>query len=51
LFNIIKGRGSAAFYLLSENKAKKLSAQKAATFSRNDVCRFLLEATDQEWIL
>jgi integrase len=34
-----------------KTKCRNYRPKKAATFSRNDVCKFLLEAADQEWIL
>ncbi|KAJ3629879.1 hypothetical protein MTP99_014244 [Tenebrio molitor] len=34
-----------------KTKCRNYQPKKAATFSRNDVCKFLLEAADQEWIL
>jgi hypothetical protein len=34
-----------------KTKCRNYQLKKAATFSRNDVCKFLLEAADQEWIL
>jgi integrase len=39
-------------HLLFENKkCRNCQPKKAATFLRNDVCKYLLEAADQEWIL
>jgi hypothetical protein len=41
---------SAKKYL--PNVAYKIKiTKKPATFSRNGICKFLLEAADQEWIL
>jgi hypothetical protein len=34
-----------------KTKCRNYQPKKAATFSRTDVCKFLLEAADQEWIL
>ncbi|CAH1383462.1 unnamed protein product, partial [Tenebrio molitor] len=34
-----------------KTKCRNYQPKKAATFSRNDVRKFLLEAADQEWIL
>jgi hypothetical protein len=34
-----------------KTKCRNYQSKKATTFSRNDVCKFLLEAADQEWIL
>jgi chloramphenicol O-acetyltransferase len=34
-----------------KTKCRNYQPKKAATFSRNDVCKFLLETADQEWIL
>jgi hypothetical protein len=38
-------------HLLFETKCRNYQPKKATTSSRNDVCKFLLEAADQEWIL
>jgi hypothetical protein len=35
----------------SKTKCRNYQPKKATTSSRNDVCKFLLEAADQEWIL
>jgi hypothetical protein len=32
-----------------KTKCRNYQPKKAATFSRNDVCKFLLETADQEW--
>jgi thiamine pyrophosphokinase len=32
-----------------KTKCKNYQPKKATTSSRNDVCKFLLEAADQEW--
>jgi hypothetical protein len=34
-----------------KTKCRNYQPKKAATFSRNDVCKFLLEAADQDWIV
>jgi hypothetical protein len=34
-----------------KTKCRNYEPKKAAIFSRTDVCKFLLEAADQEWIL
>ncbi|CAH1371598.1 unnamed protein product [Tenebrio molitor] len=34
-----------------KTKCRNYQPKKATTSSRNDVCKFLLEAADQEWIL
>jgi integrase len=34
-----------------KTKCKNYQPKKAATFSRDDVCKFLLEAPDQDWIV
>jgi hypothetical protein len=34
-----------------KTKCRNYQSKKAATFPKNDVCKFLLEAADQEWIL
>jgi hypothetical protein len=34
-----------------KTKCRNYQPKKATTFPRNDVCKFLLEAADQEWIL
>jgi hypothetical protein len=34
-----------------KTKCRNYQPKKATTSSRNDVCKFLLEAADQEWML
>ncbi|CAH1371497.1 unnamed protein product [Tenebrio molitor] len=34
-----------------KTKCRNYQPKKATTFSRNDVCKVLLETADQEWIL
>jgi hypothetical protein len=35
----------------SYQECRNYQPKKAATFSRNDICKFLLETENQEWIL
>jgi hypothetical protein len=48
--NIINGTGSAVSPPLWKQNVEIISRKKLPSFSRNDVCKFLLKAADQEWI-
>jgi hypothetical protein len=45
------GKTHSSLTSVLKTKCTNYQPKKAATFSRNDVCKFLLDAADQEWIL